>query len=289
MKVKHWFLILALLIAFGLCGGCNAVTAGLSDTDGDNVANWIDRCDAQPGPGSNLGCPEWTWPSAGTSDTDDTVADTGSEKTVSGGTRDQFTAAQLDKIFGRDNWSVFEDRRDGFAIANLPRNYVVDGKIVCSVDKGPKYGSGETVPGTGGATGWLCGELNLADWKARLEAQKANKLAKPPAKSAKSGDEPKTETGDGEMIVEPDQGADTPICTVDDLNDLRLVGEVKVTDSANGAAIVTFAKPGRFVVPEGWTVDYNSGPKYTSGDVITVVATELTATFWAPGACKPLR
>ena len=72
-----------------------------------------------------------------------------------------FTGADVDAVVGVGNWSCFPDRLDGIAINIKTAGFVVQWPL-SAVDKGSKYVTGQTVPGTGAATAWLAG--TLASW-----------------------------------------------------------------------------------------------------------------------------
>ena len=127
--------------------------------------------------------------------------------------------------------------------ANMVTTYTVS-YPVSSVDMtGTRYGEGETVPAEGAATVWLQGEIARSQCPLQIR-----------------------------IPVLKD------VCTVEDLSEY---GEVEVLDADNGAARVTAESI--FVVPSGWTVDFQ-GTKYTSGMIVP----SGPATWWAPGNCKPL-
>lgn len=183
--------------------------------------------------------------------------------------RQEFTAAQLDAEFGASNWRPFEDRQDGVAVHNIPRNYFISGDVICSVDKGIKYGSNETVQGTGGATAWLCGTLNETDWTQRLEDWNDGRY---------DGTTYSAPTTTGQV------GYDY-VCTVAAIMAMPNVTNVTVNDSANGQADVTVT--GSTKIPAGWTV-VSMGAKYY-GDQGDYVPDEGTDSWWAPACGKPLK
>jgi hypothetical protein len=126
------------------------------------------------------------------------------------------------------------------------------------VDKGIKYVTGQVVPGTGAATGWLAGAL-----ASRAECPNPNTAA------------PEAAGSDGEVEA-------TTICTVSQLLEIDGVTAVDILDEANGAAHVTTDR--EIVVPDGWSVD-REGVKYLPGDTLP----SGLATWWAPECGKPLQ
>lgn len=127
--------------------------------------------------------------------------------------------------------------------ANVVSTYTVS-YPVSSVDMtGTRYGEGETVPAEGAATVWLQGDIARSQCPLQIR-----------------------------IPVLKD------VCTI---TDLEQYGQVEVLDAENGTARVTAEFT--FVVPSGWTVDFQ-GTKYPSGSI----APSGPATWWAPGPCKPL-
>lgn len=73
-----------------------------------------------------------------------------------------FTAADIDRVIGQNNWFCFPDRLDAIGVRSWPLGGKIDWPL-SSVDKGSKYVRGEVVPGTGGATAWLSGTLPASE------------------------------------------------------------------------------------------------------------------------------
>jgi hypothetical protein len=74
-----------------------------------------------------------------------------------------FTRGQVDAVIGAGNWRCFPDRLDGIAVQIVNAGFVVRHPLSAMDKDGTRYVQGQSVPGTGGATGWLAGTLASRD------------------------------------------------------------------------------------------------------------------------------